>query len=222
MPGMADQLETVEAALGADLEEMVAWMGDTALAVGWDGALPYGGLVIVPTDADDARRRLDQLATFAGLAATDPTSGITVSEDEVEGVTVTSIRWADPNAVSDPMMPVPTEVVVQYAVTDDRVYLGIGDGFVPRVLTLDGADSLASVERYTAAIDAMGGSSNAGVMWADLRGVREAIEVAIGPAMLGTTYETDILPWLTPLDRLVSVSRIEGDVLVGTFALLLD
>jgi hypothetical protein len=107
-------------------------------------------------------------------------------------------------------------------VTDDRVYLGIGDGFVPRVLTLDGADSLASVERYTAAIDAMGGSSNAGVMWADLRGVREAIEVAIGPAMLGASYETDILPWLAPLDQLVSVSRIEGGVLVGTFALLMD
>jgi len=223
MPGMAEQIETVEAALGADLEEMVAWMGDTALAVGWDGVLPYGGLVIVPTDADDARRRLDQLATFAGLAAQDPTSGISVSEDEVEGVTVTSIRWADPNAVTDPMMPMtPTEVVVQYAVTDDRVYLGIGDGFVPRLLTLDEADSLASVERYTATIDAMGGSSNAGVMWADLRGVREAIEVAIGPAMLGTSYETDILPWLAPLDRLVSVSRIDGSVLVGTFALLMD
>lgn len=224
MPGMAEQLETIEAALGTDLEQMLAWMGDGALAVGWDGTLPYGGMVIVPTDVDEARRRLDQLATFAGLAALDATSGISVSERDVDGVSVTSIRWTDPNAGAEGM-PVPmdfTELVVEWAVTEDRVYLGVGDTFVPRVITLDGADSLASVARYRDAVDDMGGATNAGVMWVDLRGVREAIETAMGSEMLGSSYETDVLPWLEPLDRLVSVNRIEGAVLVGTFALLVD
>jgi hypothetical protein len=31
-----------------------------------------------------------------------------------------------------------------------------------------------------------------------------------------------VLPWLAPLDRLVSVSRIDGGILVGTFVLLVD
>jgi len=223
MPDVADQLATIESALGADLEEMVAWMGDGAMAVGWDGVLPYGGLVIVPTDVDDARRRLDQLATFAGLASLDPSTGVSVSERDVEGVSVTSIRWTDPNATTEPMpMPIaPAEIVVEWAVTDDRVYLGVGDGFVPRVITLDEADSLASVPRYTDAIAAVGGATNTGVAWADLRGVREAIETAIGTDAIAG-YDTDILPWLEPLDRLVSVSRLEGGVLVGTFALLVD
>jgi hypothetical protein len=44
----------------------------------------------------------------------------------------------------------------------------------------------------------------------------------MGSEMLGSSYETDVLPWLEPLDRLVSVNRIEGAVLVGTFALLVD
>jgi hypothetical protein len=225
LPGATDQIDTIEAALSTDLEQMVAWMGDGAMAVGWDGEMPYGGLVIIPTDADDARRRLDQLATFAGLAALDPSTGISVTERDVESVSVTSIRWADPSAGTEPMPPMgpimPVEITVEWAVTDDRVYLGVGDVFVPQVITLDEADSLASVARYSQAIDDLGGSSNAGVAWADLRGVREAIEAAVGPDMLGS-YETDVLPWLAPLDRLVSVSRLEGGILVGSFALLAD
>jgi len=224
IPGLGEQIDTIESALGADLEEMVAWMGDGAMAVGWDGTTPYGGLVIVPIDADDARRRLDQLATFAGLASLDPTTGISVTERDVESVSVTTIRWADPNAVEqDPLMaPVaPPEVVIEWAVTDDRVYLGVGDAFVPRVLALDDGDSLATVARYGDAIAGFGGPSNAGVAWADLRGVREAIESAIGGEGLGS-YEADILPWLAPLDRLVSVSRLDGGVLIGSFALLMD
>ena len=226
MPGMAEQLEMVEDALGADIEEMVAWMGDGAAAVGWDGTLPYGGMVIVPTDAEDARRRLDQLATFAGLASLDPTTGISVSERDVDGVSVTCIRWADPNAGTQqmPAPMAPPEVVVEYAVTDDRVYLGVGDAFMGRVIGLDEGDSLASVARYTDAIAAMGGAANTGVAWADLRGVRDAIFEAVGPesafgfdAMWG-----GLLPWVEPLDRLVSVSRIDGGVLIGTFALLVD
>ena len=43
---------------------------------------------------DAAERRLDQLTSFAGLAALDPTSGITVGSEEVGGVTVTTIGWS--------------------------------------------------------------------------------------------------------------------------------
>jgi hypothetical protein len=35
-------------------------------------------------------------------------------------------------------------------------------------------------------------------------------------------YEAEVLPWLDPLDRLVSVTRLEGEVLVQRGALLVD
>ena len=35
-------------------------------------------------------------------------------------------------------------------------------------------------------------------------------------------YETDIAPWLEPLDRFVSVVRIEGDLLRTDAVLLVD
>ena len=217
---------TAEAALGADLEQLVSWIGDGAIAIGYDGTQPYGGMVLVPNDMAAAERRLGQLASFAGLGALDPTSGITVSEEEVDGVAVTSIRWEDTNAAPASMFPTPTSLVVEYAVTDNRALIGFGDSFVRRVLALDEADALASQPRYADAIAELGGSESAGVIWLDLAGTREAVETALGPMLEAAdpdgAYELKIRPWLMPLDRIVSVMRLEGDVLIQRAALLVE
>lgn len=230
IPGGAEQLEMVESAIGGDLEEMVDWMGDAATVVGYDGEQPWGGAIIVPTNMEDARRTMDRLATFAGLATLDPTIGITVEERDVEGVEVTTVRWTDPNAPApttpDASVPAPfavPEVVAEWAVTDDRVLIGIGDRFVERVLTLDAASSLAEVPRYRDAVAELGGSSNAGVTWLDLRGVRLALESAFASDLAEMeTFATEIISWLEPLDRLVTVARIEGDVLRSDSVLLVE
>jgi len=224
-PAMAEQIRTAEAALGADLEEMVAWIDSGAIVAGWDGSEPYAGLVLVPNDVLAAQRRIGQLVTFAGLAAMDATSGITVDEAEVAGATVTTITWADPNAMPMEGVPVPTGLAVQVTVTDDRALIGLGETFVSRVLQLEAADSLAAEPRFADAIAALGPTANAGVAWLDLAGTREAVEAALGP-MLGSldpdgAYESEIQPWLLPLDRMVTVTVLDGEVLVQRSALLI-
>ena len=224
-PDAADELAMVETALGGDLGEFFGWIGDAAMTAGWDGAEAYAGLVIVPTDAADAERRLDQLAGFARLAMLDAESGVSVEESDVDGTEVTTIRWSDPTMVPDPTVPVPTGLAIEYAVTDEHVLIGLGDRFVDRSLELDPSDSLAANDRFTAAIEDLGGDDNAGVAWMDLRGLRETVEAVLLPtaeAMGLASYESDIKPWLEPLDRLVSVSRLEGDQLVQRGALLVD
>ncbi len=226
-PEGAEQLGMVEAALGADLEDLVSWIGDGATVIGYDGSQPYGGLVLVPNDAEAAQRRLTQIGTFASLGALDPQSGITVEEQEVDGVTVTTIRWEAPDAGMEMFaVPVPGGVVVEYALTDDRVLIGVGDAFVRRVLELAEANSLASEPRYADAVAGLGGAENTAVAWLDFAGTREALEAALGP-MLGAgdtdgIYEGVVRPWLLPLDRLVTVTRLEGDVLVQRAALLVE
>ncbi len=225
-PEAAEGISTAEAALGADLEELVSWMGDGAIAVGYDGSEPYGGMVIVPTDVELAERRLGQLASFANLGAMDPSSGVSVDESDVDGTTVTTVTWNDPNAGSGGMMPGPTGVSIQYAVTDDRALIGIGETFVQRVLQLESGSSLADESRYTDAVAEFGGAENAGVVWLDVTGTREAVEAALGP-MIGAfdtegSYESDVRPWLLPLDRIVSVARLDGDVLIQRGALLVE
>jgi len=218
MPDGAEQIDMVEAALGADLEEVVSWIDDMAIAAGIDGEAPYAGLVIIPSDMEAGERRLAQLTSFATLGALDPTSGVTVEEEDVSGVTVTTIRWEDPNATPE-MMPLEFGgVSLEWATTDDRVLIGVGDTFVRRVLGLAEGDSLAAQARFSDAVAGLGGSSNAGVVWVDMAGLSDALVTVMGP-MPGAD---EALDWLAPLDSFVSVTRLEGDVLVQRAALLVD
>jgi hypothetical protein len=224
-PDGAEQVAMVESALGAELEELVSWIGVGALAIGWDGSEPYAGAVIVPTDVAAATRRFDQLATFAGLASLDPSIGVSVAERDVAGTAVTTIRWQAPAAGElDPMLPVPAALAIELAVTDDRALIGIGERFVERVLGLGDGESLADEPRYRDAVADLGGASNAGVAWVDLAGTRTAIEEAAGPMLdeagVGATYESDVRPWLLPLDRLVQVTVVDGERLVQRSVLL--
>lgn len=211
------ELDQVEAALGADLEEFVSWVGDGALAVGWDGEQAYAGLALVPTDAAAARQRLGQLASFVRLAMLDPSSGISMTEETVAGTEVTTIHFG---AEPDPTMPIPTDLALQYAIGDDLVLIGVGERFVERSLGLDAAGSLASSERFVAATTEVGGATNAGMTYLDLAGIREAIEAAL-PAEVFTLGYDEVRPYLEPFDYLAQVSRVEGDALVTRVALVL-
>jgi hypothetical protein len=213
---MAGQVDDVESSLGASLEDFVAWMEDGAVAAGWDGSEPWGGLVITPNDAAAARERLDQLAGFARLAALDPTLGITVTDETVAGAEVTTIRFEPPAAA--PAVPA-SSVSAQFAVTDERVLIGFGDAFVSGALELAPTDSLAQSERFRAAIDGLGGASNAGSFYLDLTALRVAVEGAIAGVL--PTYESDVKPWLEPLDYAAGVTRVDGDAMVTEFRLVI-
>ncbi|HSI98979.1 MAG TPA: DUF3352 domain-containing protein [Patescibacteria group bacterium] len=225
-PEAAEQIQMAEAALGAELPELVAWIDDGAIAAGWDAASPWAGIVLVPSDVDAAARRLGQLATFATLAGLDPDSGVTVTESEIAGEEVTTIRWAGPDDVEAFGEPLSGGIVIEYTVTDDRAIIGIGDAFVRRALELDAADSLAADARYAATIEELGGTSNAGVVWLDLAATREAVMAAVAPMMAFVDpdgeFAASVEPWLLPLDRFASVTILDGDVLVQRAALFVE
>lgn len=203
-----ERLDQVQSALGGDLESFVDWIGDGAVVAGWDGAQPYGGLILVPTDPDVARQRLSQLTALAKLAAGQAGMKLSVSDETVAGVTVTTFRYQQDAASEGFGLP---GVAVQYAVTDERVIIGFGDRFVGRVLGLQESGSLAASERYRSAMATVGGLNNAAGSYLDLKALREAVETAI-PATERATYEREILPYLEPFDYLVGATRLDGDV----------
>ena len=220
-PAMAEQIATAEAALGADLEELVSWIGDGAIFIGWDGSAPNAGLVLVPTDVAEARRRLGQIGSFARLAAMDSTSGITVGEHDVATdsgpVTVTTISWQVQLPEAAGALPPVPAVVIEYAVTDDRALIGFGDSFVRRLLELGESDSLAANPRFVDSVETLGGTSNVATVWVDFDVLQQTVESLIPDT--GGFYEESVRPWVSPLSRFVSVTRLEGAEL-ETHALL--
>jgi len=222
-PAAAEQIRIAEAALGADLEELVSWIGDGAVVAGWDGTQWYGGMILVPTDMQAAERRLGQLGSFAELAALDPASGVTVTTADHESVTVTTIRWQPPaDALGGAAFLAPDGVVVEYAITDTRAFVGIGDAFVERVLAVEATGSLAVNPGYSEAVAELGGSTNTATTWLDLIRAREALEAMVATTEAHDGYVANVRSWLIPLQRLVSVARLEGDLVVTRAILYVD
>ena len=211
-------LEQAEAALGADLEDFVRWIGSGALAVGFEEGMPYGGLVLHADDVDAARQRLGQLRGLIELGAGQSGQDLTITTDSVEGVEVTTISAA--TGTGGDVGSVVPAVVVQYAIDGESVLIGFGDQFVGRSLRLGDGDSLADAARFTTAVSRFGGEDNAGVMFLDLAGARSAIEQSLG-VMLPSEYDEQIKPNVAPLDYFVNVTRVEGDVVVSRGGLVL-
>lgn len=209
------QLEQVESALGADLEEFVSWIGSGAMAAGWDGEQPYAGLVLEAADADAAGQRLGQLKALVELAAMDPSTQVTISTEMVGEVEVTTITAFVGSAGMVPL----DVVVVQYALDGETAVIGFGDRFVGRVLGAAEGESLADSDRFQSAIGRFGGSDNAGAFFLDLVALREAIEGAIPDPIPG--YESDVRPNLMPLDYIAGVTHVEGEAVVSRYGLVL-
>jgi hypothetical protein len=211
------QLEQVESALGADLEDFVTWIGGAAMAAGWDGEQAYVGLVLEASDPGAAQQRLGQLRALVELAAMAPSTQVDVSTESVGDVEVTTITVAV-DAMSPGTLPI-TDLVVQYALDGETAVIGFGDRFVGRVLEIAPGESLADTDRYQGAIQRFGGDDNAGAVFLDLVALREATETAI-PFALGPGYEADLKPNLEPLDYLAGVTRVEGDAVVSRYGLV--
>lgn len=210
------ELERVESAMGAELEEFVSWIGDGAMAAGWDGEAPWFGLVLRADDPEAAARRLNQLGALAELAAQQGGTEISIDTETVDGVEVTTIRLG---GGADALTGMPGEVLFQYALEGDVALLGVGDTFVPAALTVAEADSLAGSERFNAAVDRFGAGDNASAFFLDLAALREAVEGAVPPEMM-SGYE-EVRPNLEPLDFLAGVGRVDGDRIVTRLGLVL-
>jgi hypothetical protein len=223
-PAAADGLAQAEAVLGAEIEELVSWIADGAIAIGYDGVEPYGGVILNASDPEAAATRIEGLLSLARLSVMDPSLGVTVTESTVGEVEVTTIHWEDPAAAEGFSMLPLSGASLQVAVDGDRVVIGVGERFVTRVLELEAAESLAQSERFAAAIADLGGTNNAGSVWLDLRGTREAIEAALPAQMLSgfVDYEADVKPWLVPFDFAAGVTRLDGERVLTRMLVAID
>lgn len=198
----AKQLQQAEAVLGGDLGSFVSWIGDAGLVAGQTNNEPYLGILVTPTSAADARTKLAQLRGLLQLAAGAGVQ-VSVSDANHNGTTITTIKV-------DAGTGVPAwATTLQYAVTDQHVVIGNGETFVARVLDLDKAHSLAGQARFSSGLDSVGGASNIASVWLDVAALRAALEPLV-PTDVGSTYRSQVQPWLAPFDYVVGANRADG------------
>ena len=196
------QLDDAFGILGG-FESVTGWAGETGVALSKSGDTLTGGVVSVPTDKAAADRLFNSLKAFVQLGGAQ--AGLTITEEVYNGTTITVVNLAGIGALAGEMaegLPLPTDLKISYAVTDDVVVLGYGTDFTKAVLdAAAGGASLAKDARFADALRASGRPGPA-LVWVDIAGLRGTIE-ALVPAEEKAAYESDVKPYLDALDYLI-------------------
>jgi hypothetical protein len=199
-PSAAEAIAQLEQALvvvgGA--EALIGWADDTAIAATVDGTAVGGGLAATVTDEAKAGRTLDQLKML--LAVGGGAAGLASRQEAYGGGTLL--------VVTIPAGAVGVAIPEIAATVQGGVFaLGTID-FVKAVVDTSAAGSLAKDPVYERAIALAGGDGTSDV-FIDIAGIRAGVEAML-PGEAKTQYETEIKPFLVPLEAFASVAEAPG------------
>jgi hypothetical protein len=223
-PTLADPLKQVDQVAGAlgGLDKLIGWVDEVGVVVTADGATPGGGVVIVPTDVDQATQLATSIRNLIALAG--GSSGITIRDEPYGSGTITTIdlgeasRFGTQGDVSIlPNLPVSGHVEISFTVQDGLVIVGAGPAWVKSIVDVKPGSSLADQARYRAAMDRVG-ARNAASFYLDISAIRKLIE-PLAAGQPGSNYATDVKPYLEPFDILAGASRTSDGKTVSRYIL---
>jgi Protein of unknown function (DUF3352) len=195
-PGIKDQLAQLQQSIG-NLDDLTSWIGDTGVALRFDGSKVTGGLVIQVTDEIKASEALGQLRA-ALTALGNQAGGVTVNEETYQGARLVTFEFSGGGLSSLP--PILPSISLAYALKDGLLVIGVDASFTRAVLDTQSATSLATKDSYRRALDFAGATQNAGALFVDVPAVlkvADAVEASMpgGGANLG-----QMRAFLEPLD----------------------
>ncbi len=201
------QIDQAAAVLGG-LDKLTGWIDDVGLVVTVDGTTPGGGLVVVPTDVDQATQIATQIRNLVALAG--GSAGIKISDEPYGAGTITTIDLGDVSKLAPAGTvalgaPLSGHVEISYTIQDGVVIVGLGPAWVKSIVDVKPGSSLADQARYRDAM-ARVGVKNAGSFFADVTAVRKLVESLAG-ASIGPDYATDTKPYIAPFDVLAGATQ---------------
>jgi hypothetical protein len=208
-----DQLDQGLALVGGE-DAAFGWAGDSAIVVNGVDGTPEGGLIVAPTDAAAAQKLFTAIRAFIAIGGAQ--QGITVSDQDYNGTTITTVDLGDVSKLAGGgvqafALPV-GNVQIAYAVTDQVVVIGSSPGFVKHVLDTTPSTSLASSESYKRLVGRSG--TGTGTTFVDISAIRDMAEKAMkasDPAAFDR-YTTEIKPFLDPFDALIASGSVSDDL----------
>jgi hypothetical protein len=214
IPELGSTFGQIDQAAGliGGVDGVLGWWGDVAVAIGpgADGSMT-GGLLITPTDASAARKTFDTIRSFIVLGGGQ--MGLTMRDEKHGDATVTTIDFSGAMAASGGVPP-GVKAEIAYTVTDDIVVIGYGATFVNAVLDAGPGPSLADDTRFKDLVSRVG-SENLGLSFVDVQAIRGLVEPLVKPLVpeaQWATYQTEIVPYISHFDALVSGGRIDGGI----------
>jgi hypothetical protein len=215
-PDDRKDLDSIEGLLGVPLPQAFDFVADAAVGLSIDDSGLSIGAAGIVNDPEVASDRLQRLLGLVGLLASQSDAGVDVTEADVNGTTVTTIKLPTGDDGIEAMgMPLGIGSL-SLALDGDTLLFGTGD-FVTDALASDGSSSLATNEGYTSAI--AGSTPNVGVVYADIGGLITTLDPLFSMAM---DNWDDISPWLAPLDRFVGVGTVDDSVISARLTLYVD
>ncbi len=209
---ITDGIDQVLGVLGG-ADGAIAWIGDAGLVVNPAGDSVEGGLVILPTDSAAAGRFFTSVRNLATIGSPIP---IAFRDEDHNGAIIT-VASLDAAGIGGGVSPVPVgKIELAWAVTEDLVVLGSSPEFVKHILDTTEASSLASNARYKGLLDRVG--TGTGSTFVDIAAIRALVETHLKGADAAELkrYETDVKPFLTPIDALVASGSVGGDLTTTT------
>ena len=213
-PEIAEGLTQLDQALQivGGWEAITGWMGEGGIAVTRDGDQAGGGIVITPSDAAAAEQLFTKLRGLLALAGGQ--AGITVTDEDYAGTTITTIHLGNLEGVEAFAAPLPDDLSISFAATDTVVVLGVGTDFTKAVLDARTGASLAQTERFAEAL-AQAGTSHSALFWVDAIGLRDLAETQLS-AEDTAEYEADLKPYLEAFDSVIGTFTPGTDLDRGT------
>ena len=196
------------------------WWGDTAFVVtpAADGTIG-GGLLIQPRDQAAATQLFTTFQTYLTIAAA--SAGVTVRVEDHDGTKITTLDYSAAPGMSSSSLPPGYKAEFAYAVSDGVVVFGYGRDWVASVLDTKPGASLADNDRFKSGL-ARVGAENIGSTYIDFNAIRALVEPLaqkMAPSDMWSTYQTEVKPYLAPIDTLIQALRRDGTLDRGTGAI---
>ncbi len=214
-PATADAIDQVEqsAKIIGGLDNAIGWVGDVGVVLTSDGTTPGAGLVVVPTDSNNADQFVTQIKNLLALAGA--SANLTVKEEPYGSGTITTLDFGDigtmmggaPAAV--PTLPITGNAELSFTNQGGVVIIGSGPAWVKSIVDVKPGSSLADQSRYRDAM-ARVGTSNASSVFVDLAAVRALAEPMLRQ-IPDAKYATEIKPYLAPFDILAGATSTKGE-----------
>ena len=206
-PSAASTIDEVEQALAAvgGAEALIGWAEDTAVAATVDGTAWGGGLAATVSDEAAAASALAQVKALLAFGGAE--MGVSSREEAYGDGTLLVISLPSDEVAFGAPLP-----EIAATVQGGVFVLGTID-FVKAVVDTSAAESLAKDPVYERAISLAGGDGLSDA-FVDIAGIRAGIEAMI-PAEEKAGYETEIKPFLVPLEAFASVVEAPGATAVS-------